>query len=133
MTAAAAVPQHMTALEQANSTRLQRARLRSVISDAGAEDGGRANSRASRELLARMLEDPPACVRSARLETVLGWAHRSGPQTAGRCATDVIALLYPGDGRIDSPWLRTQLLIKPIGRLTVRERLAITVVLRGSP
>lgn len=128
MTATVAVPQHMSALEQANACRCARGHLRAEIADAGADQSNdAARSRASRESLAQMLNDPPACARNTRVENVLGWAHRSGPQVARRQATAAIALLYPD---VDGAWLVTQLLLKPVGRLTARERVALGVVLR---
>lgn len=128
-TAAASVPQHMTALEHANANRYARSDLRAEIANTRAEHGETAHHR-SRDRLAQMLDAPPACVRNTRLDQVLGWAHRSGPHAARRYANAVVDVLYPDSAKVDGAWLATQLLLKPVGRLTARERCALGVVLR---
>ncbi len=130
MTAPAALPQHVIALQRANHTRHGRAELRTYIAAGDVDGTDELRSTVSRGRLADVLDDPPRCVSSAIVEHALQWIHRTGPQLARRHADAALEQLYPNAERIDSGWLTTQLLTKRVGRLTARERLALSIVLR---
>ena len=90
-------PQHITALAQANATRLARAQERQRIAHLPRPEGHRA--------VAALLLDPPEHIRSLPVVKLLLWPHRAYQ----RNATGALALIGASETR-------------KVGQLTERQR-----------
>lgn len=106
--------QTLNALNVANTTRLARVALKTMVAHSGYLEG------AAR--ISNLLEDPPAELLTVRLFDMLQWMHRVGPTQARRAMKSVRAL-DPAQSAL------TEFLT--VGKMTPRQRLLVIQYLRG--